>query len=164
MLRCPWARQFTLTARDELAVTLHGWLRRRCVHEWVNVSQYCKALWVATGEKHCIDAVHLTVVQNLILIGWFGHSAVCYFCKKDQSKEVAKDSISNWIIKLFWKSIKITNLLCSTTVRSMWLHEWHSMNEVMCRPSSKLVCMFMCCLATVRPRSSSGTICAGGAK
>ena len=29
--RCPWARQLTLTAPDELAVALHGWHRRRCV-------------------------------------------------------------------------------------------------------------------------------------
>ena len=37
-----------LTASDELAVTLHGWHRCRCVdvcvYEWVDVRQYCKAL------------------------------------------------------------------------------------------------------------------------
>ena len=47
--RCPWARRLTLTAADELALALRGWLRRRCVYEWVNVRQYCEALWVATG-------------------------------------------------------------------------------------------------------------------
>ena len=30
--RCPWARRFTLTAPDELAVALRGWLRRWCVN------------------------------------------------------------------------------------------------------------------------------------
>ena len=35
--RCPWARHhLTLTAPDELAVTLCGWLRRRCVNVCMN--------------------------------------------------------------------------------------------------------------------------------
>ena len=42
--RYPWARQLTLTAPNELAFPLHGWLRSECVHEWVNVRQYCKNL------------------------------------------------------------------------------------------------------------------------
>ena len=34
--RCPWARRLTLTAPDELAVTLCGWHRRWCVNVCMN--------------------------------------------------------------------------------------------------------------------------------
>ena len=51
VLRCPWVRPLTLTAPDQLAVALPGWFLHRCVivFEWVNVRQYRKVLWVATG-------------------------------------------------------------------------------------------------------------------
>ena len=41
----PWARRLTLTAPDQLV----PWCCCECVHEWVNVGQYCTELWVATG-------------------------------------------------------------------------------------------------------------------
>ena len=39
LLECrgvPWARHLTLTASDELAVALHGWVSRRCVNVCMN--------------------------------------------------------------------------------------------------------------------------------
>jgi len=45
--RCPWARHhLILTAPDVLVVSLHGWHHRLCMNEWVNVRQYCKAIWI----------------------------------------------------------------------------------------------------------------------
>ena len=43
-----WARRLTLTAPDELAVTLRGWLRRRCVNVWKNG---CKSLWIKADKS-----------------------------------------------------------------------------------------------------------------
>ena len=34
--RCPWASRLTLTAPDELVVTLYGWLRHRCLNVCMN--------------------------------------------------------------------------------------------------------------------------------
>ena len=48
VLRCPWVRRLTLTAPDELAVTLRGWLRRRCASLCMN---RCKSLWIKASAK-----------------------------------------------------------------------------------------------------------------
>ena len=48
VLMCPWARHLTLTAPDELAVALHGWLCRRCVNVCIN---WCKSLWIKASAK-----------------------------------------------------------------------------------------------------------------
>ena len=45
---CSWARHLTLTAPDELAVALHGWLCHRCVNVWIN---RCKSLWIKAAAK-----------------------------------------------------------------------------------------------------------------
>ena len=48
VLICSWARQLTLTAPDELAVALHGWLCRRCVNVCIN---RCNSLWIKASAK-----------------------------------------------------------------------------------------------------------------
>ena len=73
MLRCPWASHLTLIAPDELAVALRGWLRHWCV----NVRQYCKALWVATGLK---SAVEMQSIYHLTFIGFLCFQSVDWAC------------------------------------------------------------------------------------
>ena len=45
---CPWGRHLTLTAPDELAVALHGWLCRWCVNVCI---KRCKSLWIKASAK-----------------------------------------------------------------------------------------------------------------
>ena len=54
-----------LTDPDELAVALRGWYRRRwaCVHEWINVRQYCQPFWVASGYKKVLDNIPYLSLQ-----------------------------------------------------------------------------------------------------
>ena len=57
VLRCPWARRLTLTATDQLAVALYGWLRPK----WVNVCiNHCKSLWLKASDKcpECKTVAH----------------------------------------------------------------------------------------------------------
>ena len=71
----PWPRHQTQTAPDELAVTMQGWRRRWCVNVWmwVNVRQYCKALWVAIYQYRCCAfySLHTVLLAALPIIYWF---------------------------------------------------------------------------------------------
>ena len=46
--RCPWARNLTLMATDELAVAVSGWHCRLCVNVWMNG---CKSLWTKASAN-----------------------------------------------------------------------------------------------------------------
>ena len=53
--RCPWARHLTLTAPDELAVAVCGWLRRRCVNVCMNGR---------LGQKRLMNALNINIITK----------------------------------------------------------------------------------------------------
>ena len=59
---CPWARRLTLTAPDEMAVALHGWVNV-CINR-------CKSLWIKASAKcpNCKGLISLLLLYLFIVL------------------------------------------------------------------------------------------------
>ena len=89
---CPWAKHLTLTAPDELAVALHGWLCRRCVYVCIN---RCKSLWMKASAAcpNCNWCSYLDQGSRLPpfirwLLGLFFRRFVYRYKKKGSPQQV----------------------------------------------------------------------------
>ena len=95
---CPWARRFILTAPDELAVALRGWLRCWCVNccmnEWL--LSPLSGHWL---EKCNINVVHLPL--HFLRLYYFACISICISCPSGRFGDVSLGSTAQtWYLRL----------------------------------------------------------------
>ena len=93
----PCTRQITPTAPDEWDVTVHGWLRRRCVNVCMN---RCKSLWIKGSAKCKMIWKPIIFVSSDALIAVYIYLGVP-MCSQDvwasalYSEKIVSDTTAN---------------------------------------------------------------------